>query len=459
MYRTRKSILLDCLLACLLFAVGQSSVLALDLSQILKMAQEHDPQWAYAKASLEQALERKSQIAALWEPQALAQVSAGAGGSVTSIRNAHAMGMSDVNFETSVLAGGVASASVGIQKTLINKSLNAQEEVIDLSMRMAEVQQHISQVELNWRVVKTYFSVITAEQILEIQKRQLQIMQSAKKEIERRQAVGDATLIDVQEVKARVANEQAQIEQLQLDVDQAQFSLQQLTGIAIKNLNAVDEKATLFAKQFEPLNTWQEIAFEKSPILQLADLKVLLQEKEAYRIHVTGTTPSSQLVLRAQGDYLNGFGAYGSSGQVGTQYIMGVQWTYPLGAHGLIDAREQEALKQAQTYQREKDIAKSNIDLQIRQAWQSVNTAAARLKTLELALQASQQRLTSTRQAHLVGTRTTMEWLGAEQDAIHAELAWRMMRIQVVQARAGLWYASSQLEEPQIQEINQMLKP
>lgn len=429
-----------------------------DLLETWRWAKAHDPQYAAAQAQRDQALSKRAQMAPLWDTQTRATIAAGVGGQDAHITNARAMGQSGVGFDASVNAGAMTRIGLGTQKPIQNPALEVQSRMLDAGARMGEVQGLQAEQDLAWRTVQAYFAVLTARQTVDVLQRQSDTLAKAQKEIARRQAVGDATTMDVQEAQTRVALLHAQILQAQQEVDAQSVSYRQLTGQAPQALRAVSEKRLLNVLPAWPLPQWLVQASTQSTQLQLADLQIGLQEEEAKRIRLSGTAATVDWVGQAQFDRLTGMGMNGTATQQITGYLMGVQWSAPLGTQNLTLAREQEALKQADKLRSDKVLAQSEIEAQVTQAWQAVQSMQARLQALSQAHGLSQQRLRTTRQAHQVGTRSTLEWLGAEQDAAQAELMWRQMRIQVLMAQAKLAWASGALGDTQLQLLNQQLQ-
>ena len=438
--------------------MGASAAHALDLVDSWHLARAHDPQIAAAQAQREQTLERRSQIDALWDPQARASFATGLGGQNSRITNAQAMGQTGVAFDTSVNAGLLARVGVGVQKPLLNQGLQSQSQLLDLSARMGDVQWAQAEQELAWRVVQRYVDVLGARQSLAIWQRQQETLQKVQAEIQRRRAVGDASLMDVQEAQARVALVRAQVLQAQHELDTQSLAFKQLTGQAPQTLQGLSEQAPLTVIPTMANAEWLRQARERSTALQLVDLQIRLQEEEARRIRVSGTTPTLDGLAQVHMERLAGQGMMGSASQQAAQYLVGVQWSAPLGAQGLTQAREREALKQVAKLQRDRDVAESNVEFNVTQAWQAMQSVADRLQALAEAHRISQQRLRTTREAHRTGSRSTLEWLGAEQDAAQAELAWRQMRLQVLMSRARLFWASGLLGEAQLQELNRVLQ-
>ena len=138
--------------------------------------------------------------------------------------------------------------------------------------------------------------------------------------------------------------------------------------------------------------------------------------------------------------------------------MVGIQLNAPLSTGGMVESREREALKQVEKLRYDQEAAELNIEQQVRDAWQSLNSAQARLQALSQSEQASKARLTATRQAHRTGSRTTNELLGAEHDTAQAELALLQLRIQTAMDQLRLYAASGELTEVQLRQVNALLK-
>ena len=439
---------------------GQTVMPKLDLWETWRLAQTNDPQYAAAQAQRAQALAKREQMAPLWDTQARATVAAGVGGQDAHLTNARAMGQNGVGFDASINAGAAARLGVGAQKPIRNPALEAQSRMLETSARLGEVQWLQATQDLAWRAVQRYFDVLAARQTLEVQQRQLETLRKAEQEISRRQAIGDATTMDVQEAQARAALVRAQVLQSQHEADTKALVYRQLTGQAPQALRGVAEgpsQRTLSIIAL-PLPQWLAQANARATPLQLADLQISLQEEEAKRIHLAGHAPTLDWVGQAQLDRLTGYGMNGTATQQITGYLMGVQWSTPLGSQNLTQARELEAWKQVDKLRSDKQWAQSQLEAQVTEAWQSVQSSQDRLQALAQAHGLSQQRLRTTRRAHQLGTRSTLEWLGAEQDAAQAELLWKLMRIQVVVAQARLLWVSGALGDTEVQALNQQLQ-
>jgi outer membrane protein len=306
------------------------------------------------------------------------------------------------------------------------------------------------------RTAQRYFDVVGAEQTLSVLQRQQKAMQQAAVEISNRHAVGDASMMDVQEANARVSEIRAHVLTFENNLATKKVAYRQLTGqeptqlLPIANVN-------LTPINLADANTWVQRAKQQSPSLQTMGLQQTIQTQEAKRVKASNAM-TVDWVAQANMDRLSGQGMYGSASNQMSQYMVGVQLNAPLSTGGMVEAREREALKQVEKLRYDQEAAEQQLEQQVRDAWQSLSTAPARLQALSQSEQASKARLTATRQAHRTGARTTNELLGAEHDAAQAELALVQLRIQTAMDQLRLSAVSGELGETQLRQVNALLK-
>jgi outer membrane protein len=380
----------------------------------------------------------------------------GIGGADSRTKGAEAMGQSDVTFKTNVNAGALTRASIGAQKAWISPEREAQSKQLELSAQIAQTQWQLAQQALIMRTAQRYFDVVGAEQTLTVLQRQQKAMQQAAAEISKRQSVGDASVMDVQEANARVSEIRAHVLTHENNLANKKVTYRQLTGqeptqlLPIGNIN-------LTPANLADANTWVQRAKQQSPSLQMMGLQQAIQGQEAKRIKA-GNAMTVDWVAQAQMDRLSGQGMYGNASNQMAQYMVGIQLNAPLSTGGMVASREREALKQVEKLRYDQEAVEQQVEQQVRDAWQSLSTAQARLQALSQSEQASKARLTSTRQAHRTGARTTNELLGAEHDAAQAELAVVQLRIQTAMEQLRLSAASGELGEAQLRQVNAWLK-
>jgi outer membrane protein len=444
------------LTAALLLTGITINVHSADLVQAWQSAQSRDPEIAAARALFQQAAFRNEQANALWSPVIQAGGAVGLGGSDSQTKGAQAMGMSDVTFKTNINAGALTRANIAAQKAWISPEREALSKQLELSAQVAQTQWQLAQQALILRSSQKYFDVLGAEVTLSVLLRQQKAIQLASTEIIKRQEIGDASIMDVQEANARVSDIRAQVLTLENDLAMKRLAYRQLVGQEPIQLKAPSSVYVAPRNLANP-ETWIQRAKVQSPTLKMMQLQQSIQEQEVKRVKA-GQSVTVDWVAQAQMDRLMGQGMYGSSSNQMTQYMVGVQITAPLSTGGLVESREREALKQVEKLRFDQELAELQVEQQIRSAWQSISTSQVRLQALEQSHKASHERLNATRAAHRKGSRTTNEWLGAEHDAAQAELALVQLRIQTTLERLRLQAASGELGESELQEINALLK-
>jgi outer membrane protein len=444
------------LTALLTLASLASSAYAADLMDAWQAAQVRDPEIAAARALHEQATFRLEQAQALWAPTLSAGGAVGMGGADSRTRGAQAMGQSDVTFKTNTNIGALAQASVSAQKAWINPERQAQSKQLELSAEVAQVQWQQAQQALIMRTAQRYFDVMGAELTLATLQRQQKTLQQAAVEIKKRQAIGDASTMDAQEANARVSEIKAHVLTQENNLAMKKVAYRQLMGQEPNQLMVIAD-VNLTPTNLADANAWVSRAKQQSPQIQMMGLQQAIQGQEAKRVKA-GNAMTVDWVAKAQMDRLVGQGMYGGSSNQMAQYMIGLQLNAPLSTGGMVEAREREALKQVEKLHYDQETAELQIEQYVRDAWQNLSTAQARLQALTQSEQASKARLTATRQAHRTGVRTTNEWLGAEHDAAQAELALLQLRIQTVMDQLRLYSASGELDESKLRLINALLK-
>lgn len=435
---------------------GVSSARADDLLDAWRLALARDPEVLVANTLLAQAGLREEQARALWRPQVSAGGTFGAGGQDGRTAGASSNGMSGVRFNTATALGVSAQAHIVSQQAWINPEREAQAAQLTLSAQLAQLQWKKTQQGLMFKTARSYFEVLGAEQALAILGRQQQAIQQAEAEIRKRQRLGDASVMDVQEAESRVASVRAQIVVATNVLDNKKLAYRQLTGSMPTRLAELKVQSTPVASVVSDPPSWVARAKQQSTQLQWFEVQKAIQAQEVKRVQA-GKATTVDWVAQAQVDRLTGYGMYGWANHQQLGYVVGVQVHTPLSTGGLVEAREMDAMKQVEKLGYEQDAVALNIESEVRQAWQDVNAAPARQQALEQANKASQAKLVATRHAHRTGVRTTMELLVAEQEAAFTESAVVQSRIQTVLDRLRLYAAADELGEEQLQEINALL--
>jgi outer membrane protein len=431
-----------------------------DLIAAWQTAQTKDP--AYLASLLETRVgqARQQQAESLWKPNVFLSAGAGFMGAQTATRGAQfstpGFGSSeDVKFNTSIYAGVMGRVAITAVKPLIDASRQAEMRQLGLSAQASELMKASGRQQLMLHVVERYLDVLSAQESIRLLDQHEQVLVKADAELRRRLKLRDASVTDTQESAQRLQALRAQRTALVTDLQIRLAALEDLAGAKPKlgALNANAKPGNLSA-----LPVLLERMRSAHPKLKMLDLQAQAAQEEIAKFGKGSQSMRVEAIGQASFEHLAGTGQYGSASNTGSQQMLGLQLTVPISTGGFRSARQEEAIAMVEKIRLEKDQTSLEMERQLRAIWHALNASADRLKALQLAQQASNDRLTATRQAHPRGARTTLELLGAESDAVAAEAAVFHERMAYVANLARAAYAAGDISEDTLQAVNQFIQ-
>lgn len=179
---------------------------AADLLEAWQAAQQHDREFAVARAASLTAQPRRDQAGALWRPRVMLSATGGIAGNDTQTRGAQfetpAFGQSnDVAFSTSVSNGTLGRWAVSAQQPLYNPERRAQQQQLGLSADLAELEWQAAQQSLILRTASRYFDVALAQETVRVLRQQLDAAQRASTEAQDRFKLGSSPITDTHEAQ------------------------------------------------------------------------------------------------------------------------------------------------------------------------------------------------------------------------------------------------------------------
>lgn len=449
----------------MLLVTSAAGANALDLAQILRAAQAHDPQVAVTAAAAQAGAARRLQAAALWRPQVTLGAGAGVAGADSASTGAHfaAPGIpasNGVDFNTSVNSGTSTRWSVSARQPLLGGERSAQSRQLELAADMAELQAQSAQNELALLTARRYFDLVLAQRNLELLRQQQVAVNRALTEAQDRFALGDKPVTDTHEARARAMGLQAQVLVAENALAVAQSVLAQSTGLsptALASVRAPEAIAPQAGAQGLAagldLPQWQALALEHNLALRLQALQVQTAQQDAAKYGAWAST-TLDLVAQVGQERISGDGDYGSASNASGQRMLGVQWSMPLFTGGMRSARQDEALRLLDQAQAALEQARQHTGQQVHTVWLALQTGPARLAAVEAAQAASAARLDATRLGRQLGDRTTLDLLQAETDASAAALALVQARSELLLARLQLGALTGALDDAQLDAVN-----
>ena len=422
-----------------------SPLFATDLMQAYREAQDNDPTFAAARATLDAGQEKM--------PQARAGLLPSLTLSGNTVWNEN---------EISQHGGPTITKphynSNGYQLTLSQPLFRWQNWVSygqsKLQVAQAEANFVQARQDLILRVSQAYFDAIYAVENLKAVRANktaiAQQLESAKKNFE----VGTATITDTHEAQARYDLAAAQEIAAESDVEIRQHALQAIIGKMPGPLATTRKDAVLTAPQPSDMNQWVAAA-EKDIIpvqIQQAAADIAAREVDKQR---AGHYPTLDLV--ANQGHAKSFAAT-STALIDTDYRnIGVQLNIPLFQGGLTVSREREAAANRMAAQSGLDAARRGAALSARQYYLGVSNGLAQVKALKAALVSSQSALDSNKLGYEVGVRINIDVLNAENQVYVTRRDLAKATLDTLMSQLRLKASTGALGEDDVAQINALL--
>lgn len=435
------------LVGLLAFATLSGSLCAADLLQVYRAAQDNDPTFAGAQATLDAGREKM--------PQGRAGLLPTVGLSANTGWNDN-----DITFRSTNTQSNARYNSHGYTLSLTQPLFRWQNWVnydqSKLQVIQAEANFAQSRQDLILRVAQAYFDVLYAtENLTAVRANKVAIAQqleSAKKNFE----VGTTTITDTHEAQARFDLASAQEIAADSDLEVKHSALQAIVGRNPGLLAATRKDAQLQAPQPKEMNAWVEAAEKNSMTVQLqqATAEIAAREVDKQR---AGHYPTIDLVANKGNSTTLGSVAIG---MMDTNFQnIGVQLNVPLFAGGGTISRQREAVANRAAAQSMLEAARRAAALSARQYYLGVVNGLAQVKALKAALTSSQSALESNKLGYEVGVRINIDVLNAENQVYVTRRDLAKAELDTLLAQLRLKAATGALGEDDVVAINALLDP
>lgn len=449
----------------LLLMMIASQAQAFDLLEAWQAARTYDPQFASARAGAEAGRTKTLQAQALKSPQ----VTLNAGMAGVSSDNK----ITDAQFSNAQFAGGGAGAkgttdfrtrtdggldlnlNLRAEYPLYDATRNKSAAQLNKQAQLAEVQLTADEQQLMQRVAQSYFDTLLAADTLATLKSQQTAVAEALASSKERFKEGDVAIIDTHETQARYDMLTSQVLEAESNLQLARAALADMTGNQDAALAQLPRKADLQRYAGGDLQGWLSRAQSNHPLVHAQQLQQEIAHAESGKFQ-TRYSPVLNLVAQAGGERLQGLSG-NDADLTNRQLSLGVQLTIPLYSGGMRGAKYQEAVALEDKARNQTEFARQQATRDARSAWMAVTVGQGQVKALQQAEHSAEIKLDSTRLGRDVGDRTTLDVLNSEQELYNARLALYRSRYQVLLALLNLSAAAGELNEPRLQEINQLL--
>ena len=261
-------------------------------------------------------------------------------------------------------------------------------------------------------VASAYFNVQRNMAVYELNKQNITVLMRQKDMAEARFEVGEITRTDVAQADARLAEARARLSNAQGDLAVARAAYAQLVGRMPGDLEPVESLPELP----ETLESAQALASRFAPALVGAREQAEVSRRQV-SIARGAILPSVSLTAGYQ--YAEEPNSFIEQSE---EFTFGARASVPLFLGGANYSRIREAKALHKSDRARLAEAERLVDAQTISAWERLIAARAVARSAEASVEANRLALEGVRQEALVGTRTTLDVLNAEQELLNAEV-------------------------------------
>ena len=413
-----------------------------NLVDIYRQAQANDTVWAAARYNYEANIEQAPQGRALLLPSVI--FSAGA------FKNS----IDKINPTTETARYDSTNYSVQLTQPLYRKQNFAAYAQSKSAVTQAEAELAIARQDLIVRAAQAYFDVLAAEDRLGYARTEKAAISGQRELAERNFNVGNATIVDVHEARAR--HDLAVAEEVAADNDLKvkQEALIAVTNTAPTTLSRLAPKLALQNPEPQNIDHWTQAAQAQNPRIKVQEQLLAIAHEEVERSR-GGHYPTLDLIASHN---------YSKSGSVffpgTTEYTsnqVGVQLQVPLFQGGATQSKVRASLAREEQARQTLEQTKRQTTQQSRESYLAVTSGVARVKALEQALVSIQKALESTLLGYETGVRTGVDVLNAQRDLYRTQRDLAQARYTYLLNRLRLKNAVGTLNEDDLATINALI--
>ena len=322
------------------------------------------------------------------------------------------------------------------------------------AVTQAEAELAIARQDLIVRTAQAYFDVLAAGDTLSYARTEKAAISGQRELAERNFSVGNATVVDVHEARAR--HDLAVAEEVAADNDLKvkQETLTTLTNTAPTSLARLAPKLALQNPEPPNIDHWAQAAQAQNPRIKVQEQLLAIAHEEVKRSR-GGHYPTLDLVASHN---------YSKSGNVffpgTTEYTsnqVGVQLQVPIFQGGATLSKVRESLAREEQARQALEQTKRLTTQQSRESYLAVTSGVARVKALEQALASIQKALESTLLGYETGVRTGVDVLNAQRDLYRTQRDLAQARYTYLLNRLRLKNAVGTLSEDDLAAINALI--
>ncbi len=430
-------------LSLLILLAPSAPLAAEDLLSIYRLAQDHDPAWAAARAGRDAGREKETQ----GRSQLLPTLTLGA----SSYRIGQDSKTATVNDRFRYDSNGYSAV---LTQPLYRKQNYAAFEQGKAQTAQAEADFDQAGQDLVLRVAGAYFDVLAAQDQFDWARAEKQAVAGQLRLSRRNYEVGQGSLVDVHTAQARLdliaAEEIAAANNLEVKRE----ALRAITRAPHGTLAGLRSPLPLTGPQPADMELWVNSALETNPQVRsrAQALEIAAQDLEINR---AGHYPT--LDLSASHIYSDAGGSAFATPIETTTNQVGLVFGMSLFQGGAIASRVRESEAKREAAAQQLEASRRQTVQQARSAYLAVVSGLSRVRALDQALASNRQALESTLLGYERGQRTGTDVLNAQRELFRTQRDAAQSRYDWLLARLRLESAAGTLGEDDVRELNGLL--
>ena len=342
-----------------------------------------------------------------------------------------------------------SQAGVSLSQSLYNKSSRISVEQANKRVGQAELVFQTASENLVSRTVRAYFTVLAAQDNLELSRRNRKALNRQLELAQERLDVGLGTKTELFDARARYEKAVADSIESEKLLDDANQALFLLVGEDVGDIVPLPDSVSLGPPQPDDPEQWIERALRDNPTLKAKDLGVdvsslEIDRQKAQRLPTVG--------LQLSGNYSD-TGAAGSDTYGRVIFSVNV----PFYQGGLVDARTREAAENLNASRSDYEASVRQIRRDTRQTFLGIKSRLRRLEALEAAVQAGENALLAKEESFSAGLTTNIAVLDAQRDLFLAQRDYLKERYDYILQMLELERLSGDLNEQDVGRVNALL--
>lgn len=286
------------------------------------------------------------------------------------------------------------------------------------------------------QTVDAYISVLTAQEVLKLQKNQVKLLSEQLKLTNARFSQGEVTKTDVKQAEARFAQAQAERIQAKGSFRTARTTLNNLTGEIV---NDIQWPKVMFDLPTEYTHELGEKVLRSHP-----EALASSSNFESSRHNVKTSRSSHFPEISAVASYTDNRDT--STGDYDERSV-GVELSIPLFSGGRIFSQVKESIATREQSRQNYDQVKRDIDQDLVDSIELYTTAVASLKAFKQSEAAAVIAEKGVENEQLLGERTVLDLLDARQELLQARVNVTVAKGEVVTRAFALLKALGELDE------------